>query len=103
MSIITSVNIDYLIEKSFNPDLLFTTLERVKKRLETKIKPLAEKKLREKDVGKRRQFIMYLIQFEELYERKTQEEADYQAKIEEENKKRPRIPNSSGTIRFKRL
>lgn len=87
----------------FNPYLLETTLQRMQRRVNSKILPLSLKKIRLQDIGKRKQFDGLLAKFKETYERKTAEEADYKAKIAEKIKERPCISASGGTMRFRRI
>ena len=87
----------------FDGNLLMNTLQRLHHKLENRIKPLAKKKLKDDHVGRRRQFIILLMKFNEAYERKTIEEADYQAEIKEKIKKRPHISTTGSTATFRRL
>lgn len=68
-----------------------------------KIIPLSVKKIRPQDVGKRREFDLLHKEFTEVYERKKAEEAEYKSKVKKASEKVPRLPNSSGTMRFKRF
>ena len=92
-----------MIQQHFNKFLLMNWLERLSHRVETEIKPLAEKKLKQAHIGRRREFVILLMKFNEVYERKKAEEADYQAALKKKIEERPRFPASSGTMRFKRI
>lgn len=92
MPIITTISLPSLINQRFDPYLFLDYLDKSKRRLETKIKPLANKKLRDIDIGRKREFEVLLTRFERAYERKKIEKAEYHAEIEEKAKKRPYIP-----------
>lgn len=82
-------------------EMLLDPLYGLWKRFEDKIKPLY-RKIRSQDVGKRKEFDKLTKEFEELYERKKIEKADYEAKIKNA-KKRPSIQNTGRTMRFTRF
>lgn len=100
---ITSKILPPQIHQRFDPFLLMGFLERIYWNVMTNIDPLADKKIRERDIGRRREFDRLMQQFTEVYERKIKEEDDYQAAREEAFKKRSHIPTSSGTCKFKRM
>ena len=91
------------ISQIFDGRILMNTLQRILHKVETKIKPLAKKKLKEDHIGRKRQFIILLMKFNEAYERKKIEEADYQAAIKEKIKERSTISASSGTCMFRQI
>jgi hypothetical protein len=91
------------ISMIFDRNLLMNTLQRIYYKVETKIKPLSQKKLKDDHIGRRRHFVILLMKFNEAYERKTIEEADYQAEIKEKIKKRPCISTTGVTTRFRRV
>ena len=101
--ITTIVSFPPPILQYFDPYLLLDYIERLLRRVQTIIIPKSAKKIRLQDVGKRRDFDKLLIEFHEVYERKTIEKAEYKAKIKEKAQKRPHIPNSGGVMRFKRM
>jgi hypothetical protein len=90
------------ITTQFSADLLLTLLQRIERRVE-KIKILAAKKLKENHVGRRRQFVILLMKFNEEYERKKIEEADYKAENKKKIEERPSLSNVGSTCTFKRL
>ena len=63
----------------------------------------AEKKIRAQDVGKRRDFDKMSRQFEEVYERKKAEEAEYKKSVKEASQKRPCLSATGSTLKFKRF
>ena len=91
------------ISFGFDGDLLMSTLQRMDKSFRTKICPLAERKIKPEHVGRRREFDKMKAEFEELYERKKAEEADYSAEISKKIKERPRFSASGKTMFFKRI
>lgn len=99
---ITTASLPPPILQSFNPYLLDNAIRRKKRILDDRILPLSLKKIRPQDVGKQREFQKLLKEFEEVYGRKTIEKAEYDAKVKEAAQKRPSIPNSGATMRFKR-
>jgi hypothetical protein len=72
------------------------------RRVQDIIIPLAKKKIRPQDVGKRKEFELLKIKFMETYERKKVEEEEYKTEIKN-SAKRPTIPLTGGTVRFRRL
>src|SRR5258708_31593549 len=101
MKVISTLPPEIVIK--FNSNLLMNTLDRIRHRLENEIKPLAKKKLKGANYGRKEKFIMLLDRFNEVYERKIAEEANYQAEIKEKIKKRSHIPANGGTAVFRRL
>ena len=99
----TNVNICPIIKQMFDPDLLLDFLGRSLKRLNTKIFPLSEKKIRPQDIGKRRDFDRMKIEFEELYVRKKAAQEKYDKESKELSEKRPRLSAKGGTCMFKRM
>ena len=84
---ITSVSsLEPLIRFKFDRYLLLSAVERLNME-KKKIVILSEKKIRSCDVGKRRDFELFLKEFEELYVRKEIEKAEYTAECK---KKEPR-------------
>lgn len=71
-------------------------------RVENKIKPLEKKKVRDIDIGKKREFLFLIKKFNEEYERKKIEKAQYDQKIKDAPK-RSIISNASSTCRFTRF
>jgi len=92
-----------MIQQTFNPLLLMTTLQRKKHLVESKIKPLAIKKIKPAHVGRHKDFYYLLFLFEQEYERKVKEEENYKAEVKIKVEERPYIPTSAGIIRFKRV
>jgi len=90
------------ISFGFSPDLLISALDRNKKTVETKIKPIAKKKLRDVDMGKRRLFIIILMKYNEEYERQKTQEKNYETKIKN-SPKMSCLSSSSTTMRFTRF
>ncbi|HEX4374902.1 MAG TPA: hypothetical protein VHZ50_16475 [Puia sp.] len=90
-----------LITKYFDPYLLDRLLGMYKK-VQNRIIPLSKKKIRDQDVGKKKEFMSFLEKFYEEYERKKIEEAEYKEKIKN-YKKRSSLPNTAETFRFKRF
>lgn len=90
-----------MVKQSFNPYLL-DPLMGMFMHINNKIIPLADKKLKIQDVGKKREMEKLIKEFKEVYERKKIEEEEYKAKIKNA-KKRSFIPNASETCTFKRL
>ncbi len=91
------------ISQRFDGNLLRSTLQRILHNVDKNIKPLAKKKIKGDHIGRRRQFIILLMKFNEAYERKKVEEINYQAEVKEKVKKRPYIPTTGGTCTFRRL
>lgn len=89
------------IRQQFSETLLDPLLDRLR-RVERKLILLADRKIRAQDTEKRKMFDALLEEFMELYERKTVEKAQYQAKIENA-KKRSCIPATGGVVRFTRV
>lgn len=102
MTIETTTTYTPMIRQTFDPYLLMNTLQRMNKLLNDKIIPLAEKKLRNLH-GKKREFENLMKEWEEVYGRKTVEEADYQEDYKKKIAERPSISIASGTIRLKRI
>ena len=100
--ITTSACLPPLISFGFSTYLL-DPLFGMKVRVEETIIPLSLKKIRSQDVGKRKEFDKLLKEYQEVYGRKKNEEAEYKAKIKEAAEKRPRFPNAGSTMRFKRF
>lgn len=96
----TTTNTPPRIEQRFNPDLLLDPLGLIKRKLD-KIIALSIKKIREKDVGKKREFEKLLKEFEEIYERKKIKKAEYDETVKN-LAKRSFIQNSGGTVYFRR-
>lgn len=71
--------------------------------LEDRLIPIANKKIRACDTGKRKEFDKLLKEYRETYERKKAEEAHYNAEINEKIKKRPSFPTTGKTMRFERV
>ena len=86
----------------FSADLLLDPWERIIKRVITKTIPLSGRKIREQDTGKRQVFDVLLKEFHEVHERKKAEKVEYESKKKEAFEKRPRLPTSSGTVKFRR-
>lgn len=103
MSFTTIAQLPPPIKQYFNRFLLMDILERKKWSLENVIHPLAKKKIRPQDVGKQREFNLLLLKYQEIYERKKIEKADYEAACKEKEKKVPHFPTSGGTMRFRRM
>ncbi len=90
------------IVQYFDRHLLGTFLDRIHHTVSNSIVPRANKKIRPQDVKKIRQFNALLNEFQEVYERKKIEEADYKAKVKEETKKRD-FQNAGQTSSFKKM
>ena len=75
----------------------------MKRRLDNELIPRSKKKIREQDGGKRREFDKLLKEFEEVYERKKDEEVVYKARIKKAIEKRPHISATGRTVQFKRF
>lgn len=97
----TTTNTTPRIEQRFNPDLLLDALGHIERK-SNKIITLSIKKIREKDVGKKKEFEKLLKEFKEIYERKKIKKAEYDATIKNLVAKRPCIPNAGGTVYFRR-
>lgn len=90
------------ILQSFSPLLLMDFLESLERVYLPKILSLAAKKIRPQDVGKKRTFDRLVQRTRCVLECKKAEKAQYEAAIEEEEKKRSRVPNSRHTCVFRR-
>jgi hypothetical protein len=90
------------IKQYFNPNLLLSTLERLKYNVNNKILPLAMKKL-QNCPGRQAEIDKLLDKFMSVYERKEIEEADYKAKNKKKIEERSCISISSRTMCFRRL
>ena len=86
----------------FNKILLMNTLQRREYDVYEKIIPMSLKRLRGCP-GRQQEFDKLLAEFREIYERKTIEEAVYQAEIKKKAQERSRFPVTGGLMRFKRL
>jgi hypothetical protein len=74
----------------------------IKTHVENVIIAKAKKKIRERDIGKKKQFDQLLFDFMETYERKKIEKNEYDAKIKEKTKKMRDFPTSGKTMCFER-
>jgi hypothetical protein len=95
-------NLPPILRERFNIYMLDPLLGMMKY-IENEVIPLSIKKIRPQDIGKRRKFDELLKEFREVYERKKTEEANYDAKVKEEIKKRPSFSNTGRTFIFKRM
>jgi hypothetical protein len=89
------------IKQFFDPYMLDSLLG-MYKRVENEIIPLSRKKIRDQDVGKIKEFSELLEKFQELYERKKTEKAEYDEKIKNAAK-RSSLPSTGQTARFTRF
>ncbi len=89
------------ILSNFDPYLL-DPLFGLKMMVEKKIIPLFHLKIRDQDLGKKKEFYKLLEMFQEEYERKKVEEEEYKTKIKNAKKRSP-LPATRGTIRFTRF
>lgn len=103
MKVNYSVNLPPMIHQQFNKYLLMDFLDRSKMQLEEKIMPLSKKKIRDIDIGRKREFEILLVKFKEVYERKKNEKTNYEAALKEKAKERSSFPTSGGVCRFRRM
>jgi hypothetical protein len=101
MTVTTYAALPPPIQQFFDPFLL-DPLYGMLRRVQDIIIPLAKKKIRHQDVGKRKEFDLLKIKFMEAYERKKIEEEEYKTKIKN-TQKRPSIYASEETCRFRRM
>lgn len=90
------------IRFQFSPDLLLDFLGRIKMRME-EIEKLKTKKIREIDVGRKREFEILMKRYGELYGRKKVEEEALKAEIKKKNEKRPDLSAPGSVMRFRRF
>lgn len=101
--ITTITNVPPQIITHLSNILLLSYPEHVLFILKNKIIPNAKKKIRSCDHGKQREFDKLLNEFREVYVRKKIEEDEYKEKTKAAIEKRSCMPNSSQTVRFKRM
>jgi len=99
----TVVSLPPSILQSFNANLLMSFLERIEKYVIDKIIPKAKKKIRPQDTGKQRAFDKLYKEYQEVYERKKNEEIDYRTARQEKIKKRSNFYASGQTCKFTRM
>ena len=90
------------ITQQFNRWLL-DQLGAILHHVKTVIIPLSNRKIRECDMGKRREFDKLLKEFYEVYESKQNEKTEYEAEIKEKTKKGSGFPVTGKTVRFKKI
>lgn len=101
MTIIENITPPPIIQK-FNKYMLDPMLE-IKDYVENVIIAKAKKKIRERDIGKKRQFDKLLFDFMETYERKKVEKDEYDEKIKEKTKEMRCISIRGSTTCFTRF
>lgn len=101
MNMKTIINLPAMIRQNFDPLLWLDDIERYRWIVDNKIVPKRNKQIRSQDVGRARDFKKLLEEFEEIYERKKIEKAEYDAKIQKAKKRRD-LSITSGTCQFKR-
>jgi hypothetical protein len=99
--IITTTILPPAVKYFINPCLLDPILG-MKMHVQNKIKPISKKKIRDCDIGKKKEFEKLLTEFEKEYERQKVKKKEYEEKIKNAEK-RPSLPITGGTMHFTRF
>lgn len=90
------------IKQYFSPLLLLSRLQIEYNRF-VLLQEKAKKKIRPQDIGKKRDWDLLLTQYQQIYNEKSKEEAEFNSKKKEELKKRPYLPNTGVIATFERF